>query len=83
MNWAVVAPAVLLVICGGWLGGVALWQVWSPQRAWERARMDRVSGRSNVDLGWLRHKRQTAALYVAAGLILVGMGGYWIVTGIG
>ncbi len=83
MNWAVVAPAVLLVACGLWLGGAALRGVSPPQRAWERARMDRVTGRSNVDLGWLRRKRQTAALYVVAALILVGMGLYWIVTGIG
>ncbi len=81
MNWAVFAPGVVAVLAGLWLGGSSLWQVWSPQRAWERARMDRVSGQSNVDLGWLRGKRQTAALYVVGGLLLVGLGLYAIVTG--
>lgn len=83
MNRAVVAAGVVAVLAGLWLGGSSLWRVRSPQRAWERARMDRVSGRSNVDLGWLRRKRQTAALYVAAGVVLVGLGLYGIVAGIG
>jgi hypothetical protein len=83
VNWTLVAPGALLTVAGLSMVGQAAWKLYSPQRTWQRERMDRATGRADYDLGWLRRKRQTMAVLSVAGLVFVGLGVYWMLDGLG